>query len=96
MFIAKFNTKYNIMIKDKFISITDIRKNASSYISNIKKTWNKIIFVNNKPKAMLIDIDEYEKLIAKKIDLKFEPIKWSEEILTEEEHTNFIDLLRNA
>ncbi len=48
------------MIKEQCISITDLRKNATMYLGSLKKP--KYIFVNNKPKAVLIDIDEYEKL----------------------------------
>jgi len=48
------------MIKEQCISITDLRKNATTYLGSLKKP--KYIFVNNKPKAVLMDIDEYEKL----------------------------------
>lgn len=63
------------MLKEKFISITDLRKNATKYISNLWKNWEKIIFINNKPMAVLLDFDEYEKLIQNedKIDLAFVP-----------------------
>ena len=65
------------MLKEKFISITDLRKNASSYVWWIAKTWEKIIFVNNKPKAVLIDFDIYDKMIQNdKIDL-YEVYEWT-------------------
>lgn len=60
-------------IADKFISITDIRKNASFYINNIGSTGERLIFVNNKPKAVLIDIKVYENLLGKK-NVEFEPL----------------------
>lgn len=52
------------MLKDKFISITDLRKNASTYIWWIVSWWEKIIFVNNKPRAVLIDFELYDKFIS--------------------------------
>lgn len=57
------------MLKEKFISITDLRKNASTYVWWISKSWEKIIFVNNKPKAVLIDFDIYDKLVNENIKL---------------------------
>ncbi len=48
------------MIKEQCISVTDLRKNASTYLGALKKP--KYIFVNNKPKAVLMNIDDYEKL----------------------------------
>jgi prevent-host-death family protein len=80
---------------DKFISITDIRKNASFYINNIKETWDKIIFVNNKPKAVLIDIANYEDFL-KKEDIKFEWLSWSEEIIWTKQHNDLISLMKKA
>lgn len=80
---------------DNFISITDIRKKASFYINNIEKTGNKIIFVNNKPKAVLIDIKMYESLLNKS-DIEFESILWSAEVLWSEEHENLLSLMRKA
>ncbi|MDD5213801.1 MAG: type II toxin-antitoxin system Phd/YefM family antitoxin [Candidatus Gracilibacteria bacterium] len=80
---------------DNFISITDIRKKASFYINNIEKTGNKIIFVNNKPKAVLIDIKMYESLLNKS-DIEFESILGSAEVLGSEEHENLLSLMRKA
>jgi hypothetical protein len=48
------------MIKEQCISVTDLRKHATSYLQSLKIP--KYIFVNNKPKAVLLDIDIYEKL----------------------------------
>lgn len=82
-------------IADKFISITDIRKHASRYINNISVTGEKLIFVNNKPKAVLIDIKTYETFISRN-DIAFEGLTGSEEVLGTEEHKSLMSLLKNA
>jgi len=81
-------------IIDNFISITDIRKKASFYINNIKSGWDKIIFVNNKPKAVLIDIEKYDKLLNNNIEFSW--LIWSQEFIWTEEHSNLLTLMRKA
>ena len=53
------------MIKDKVISISDLRSNATKIIENLSKTWDKYIFIHNKPKAVLVDIDWFETVSKK-------------------------------
>jgi len=48
--------------KGKYISITELRQNATQCIQDLQKTKEKIIFINNKPQAVLIDFDQYEKI----------------------------------
>lgn len=55
----------NIMIKDKVISISDLRTNATKIINNLPKTGDKYIFVHNKPRAVLVDIDWFEAVSSK-------------------------------
>ncbi len=81
-------------IIDNFISITDIRKKASFYINNISKNWDKIIFVNNKPKAVLIDIEKYDKLLNNNIEFSW--LIWSQEVIWTEEYNNLLTLMRKA
>ena len=49
------------MLADQCISITDLKKNMNAYVKDLWK--EKIIFVKNKPVAVLMDINKYEKLI---------------------------------
>ena len=49
------------MLTDQCISVTDLKKNMNAYVKNLRK--DKIIFVNNAPVAVLIDIKKYEKMI---------------------------------
>ena len=49
------------MLTDQCISVTDLKKNMNSYVKDLRK--DKIIFVNNAPVAVLIDIKKYEKMI---------------------------------
>lgn len=50
------------MWKEKYLSITELRQNATQCIQDLQKTKEKIIFINNKPQAVLIDFDQYEKI----------------------------------
>ncbi|USN58965.1 MAG: type II toxin-antitoxin system Phd/YefM family antitoxin [Candidatus Peribacteria bacterium] len=56
------------MIKDRVISISDLRTNATKIINDLPKTGDKYIFVHNKPKAVLVDIDWFENA-RKKINV---------------------------
>ena len=49
------------MLTDQCVSVTDLKKNMNSYVKDLRK--DKIIFVNNAPVAVLIDIKKYEKMI---------------------------------
>jgi len=53
------------MIKDKIISISDLRANATKIIDNLPKTGDQYIFVHNKPKAVLVDVDWFETVSQK-------------------------------
>ena len=48
------------MITDQCISITDLKKNMNAYVKDLWK--EKIIFVKNKPVAVLMDVNKYEKI----------------------------------
>ncbi len=54
------------MLKNQCISVTDLRQNTSKYLSSLKQS-EKYVFINNKPVAVLLDIDKYES--ERKIDL---------------------------
>lgn len=60
------------MLQDQCISVTDLRKNTKKCIGDLKK-FEKYIFINNKPVAVLIDIHAYENFCAN-IRLKELPI----------------------
>lgn len=49
------------MFKEQCISVTDLRTRTKEYLESLKE-GEKYIFVNNKPRAVLMDIDEYENL----------------------------------
>ena len=51
------------MVTDQIISISDLRVKTSTYIKSLKDDWDKYIFINNKPKAVLVDVNRYEKLL---------------------------------
>ena len=84
-----------VSLKDKFISITDMRKNATCYIDSLASTWDKIIFKNNKPTAVLVDFNRYENMLNDENN-NIEPLYWSEEVIKSKDHEDFISLLRSA
>lgn len=49
------------MITDQCVSVTDLKKDMNAIIKNLKR--EKIIFVNNAPVAVLMDVRKYEKLL---------------------------------
>jgi hypothetical protein len=53
------------MIKDRIISISDLRTNATKIINDLPKTGDKYIFIHNEPKAVLVDIDWFETVSRK-------------------------------
>lgn len=61
------------MITDQCVSITDLKRNASWLIKSLKKEWNKVIFINNKPVALLVDIDNFNLSIDEPFDFDFGP-----------------------
>lgn len=51
------------MISEKVISISELKIQPSKYINTLKDKWDKYIFVHNKPKAVLVDVNRYEKFL---------------------------------
>jgi prevent-host-death family protein len=49
------------MITDQCVSVTDLKKDMNAIIKNLKR--EKIIFVNNTPVAVLMDVRKYEKIV---------------------------------
>ncbi len=49
-------------MNSNIISITDLRQTATSIIKWLKKTGDQVVFINNKPSAVLISYEEYQKL----------------------------------
>ena len=63
------------MLSDQAISVTDLRTKTASILKWL--SWVKFILANNKPKAVLLDMHEYEEYIrVKKIqEIKEEVIE---------------------
>jgi len=61
------------MITDQCVSITDLKKDMNAIIKDLKR--EKIIFVNNTPVAVLMDVRKYEKILWEKdiINITVEP-----------------------
>ncbi len=48
------------MLSDQIISITDLRQNATHIIDDVKNN-EKIIVIHNTPKAVIIDVEDYDE-----------------------------------
>lgn len=59
------------MLSQQIVSVTDLKRNASGLIKSLKKEGNKIIFVNNKPVAVLADIDQFNLTIDEPFSFHF-------------------------
>ncbi len=68
-------------MSQSFVSITELRQDATNIINELKDTWDQIVLVNNKPKAVLVDFDEYEQLSNWKVMLYSYPY----DLLSEED-----------
>jgi len=69
------------MIKDQCVSVTDLRTKTKECLSGIDKA-PKYIFVNNKPVAVLVNIDAYESMTKPQlIELSTDEV--SQELLNE-------------
>ena len=49
------------MLTDQCVSVTDLKKNMNAYIKDLRR--DKIVFVNNTPVAVLMDVKKYEKMM---------------------------------
>ena len=49
------------MLQDQCVSITDLRTNTKKCLENLNE-GEKYVFVNNKPKAVIVDLKLYESL----------------------------------
>lgn len=63
------------MLKQQCVSITDLRMKTKDCLEGLKGA-PKYIFINNRPIAVLIDIDEYEEKIMKPelVELSFDDV----------------------
>ncbi len=52
----------NTMIASQVVSISDLRTHRKKVLTSLSKEGSKYIFVNNKPKAILLSCEEYERL----------------------------------
>jgi prevent-host-death family protein len=50
------------MLADQCISVSELAKNASAIVKRVKTSGVQYVFVNNKPQAVLLDIDMFEKM----------------------------------
>ena len=50
------------MLAEQCISVSELAKNASAVVKRTKTQGVQYVFVNNKPQAVLLDIDMFEKM----------------------------------
>lgn len=59
------------MITDQCISVTDLKRDTKSILSSLKIDGPKIVFVNNKPVAVLKDISASDLVISEEFNFEF-------------------------
>ncbi|MFN7160755.1 MAG: hypothetical protein ACK4NC_04055 [Candidatus Gracilibacteria bacterium] len=52
------------MLQDKFLSVTTLRMDTKKSLKGLKEIGYKFILSNNKPVAVLVDVDYFEQLEA--------------------------------
>lgn len=52
------------MLKEQCISVTDLRLNTKKCLSGLNK-GEKYVFINNKPTAVLVSIEDFESFFKK-------------------------------
>ena len=62
-FVYEFIIKFVYMLlKDQCISITDLRTKTKQCLENLGD-GEKYVFINNKPKVVIMDIEIFEKIV---------------------------------
>ena len=59
------------MLYDQCISVTELKKDTKKVFDVLKKEWEMIVLVNNKPVAILKDIKDYSMNTKKYFDFDF-------------------------
>ena len=59
------------MVTDQCVSVTDLKRNSRAILLSLKKSGPKVIFVNNKPVAVLQDIDDAQLSIQPDFSFDF-------------------------
>ncbi len=78
------------MFQDQCISITELRVNTKKNIDDVVN-HEKYVFINNKPKAVILDINVYEKM-KKQNTSNLEFI----ELSSEEVSSEVVDLMKET
>lgn len=59
------------MITEQCISVTELKRDTKNVLSSLKDSGPKVIFLNNKPIAVLTDIDETNLCIQEDFEFDF-------------------------
>lgn len=59
------------MIKEQCISVTDLKRDTKNILASLKENGPKVIFVNNRPIAVLTNIDDSDLSIQEDFDFYF-------------------------
>ena len=65
---------------DNYVSITQLQKNTNSCLENINEVGMKVVLSNNKPKAIILSLSEFE-YISKKWQHFIEPDEWEKQAI---------------
>lgn len=59
------------MLYDQCISVTELKKDTKKVLNLLKKEWEMVVLVNNKPVAILKDVKNYSMNTKEYFDFDF-------------------------
>ncbi len=59
------------MLYDQCISVTELKKDTKKILNLLKKEWEMVVLVNNKPVAILKDVKNYSMSTKEYFDFDF-------------------------
>jgi len=88
-FSYKYIYKFLSMFQDQCISVTDLRTQTKKCLEDLEKA-EKYVFINNKPKAVIVDIKYYE-LLKEKLEQLYSLVEIPETKVTHELKTKIAE-----
>lgn len=79
-----------MITSDQCVSVTELRNGIKAYLNDLDNSY-KIVFVNNKPKAALVSMEFFEKLMKLPRLIELDPNEIDEKMLKEIKKTKKIN-----
>jgi len=72
------------IIKNKYFSSTELKNNTKTVLDTTEDLWEVFIMNNNKPKAVIVSVEQYNKMNKYYIP-EVEPNEWEKQSIAEYE-----------